>query len=179
MKSNPHGSRLPPRPRGRPQKFGRPARLVALTLPTDVVAWLETIDRDVGRAVVRLHDESQHTRTRAPRAACLAAELVDVGEGRALIVVDPVLVRGLDGVAAIPFGEGRAFLALKPGGTMADLELTVVDALERGVPGGPERREALREFRERLRGWRTSETLSVDSRAIVVATRKGVRAPGS
>ena len=179
MKSNPHGSRLPPRPRGRPQKFGRPARLVALTLPTDVIAWLKTLDGDVGRAVVKLHDESQRTRTRTPRATPQAAELVDVGGGRALIVVDPALVRGLDGVAAIPFDEGRAFLALKPGGTMADLELTVLDAIDRGVAGGPEHCQALGAFREMLRGWRTSEALSVESRAIVLATRKGATAHGS
>jgi len=100
-----------------------------------------------------------------------AAELVDVGEGRALIVVTPALVRGLAGVAAIPFGTGRAFLALEPAGTMADLELSVVDALERGAMDAGNR-DALAEFREQLRGWRTDQSMALEPRAIIVAGRR-------
>ena len=160
-----------PRRRGRPPKFGRPARLVAVTLPHDVVDWLEALDPDVGRAIVHLHDQSVRRASRSPRPPSPLAELVDVGEGRALIVVDPKLVRGLAGVAAIPFGEGRAFLALEPLWTMADLELSVVDCLDRG---GAEagRLDALARFRDQLRGWRTDRSLAMEPRAIIVASRR-------
>ena len=39
--------------RGRPPKFGRPAQLVTLTLPEDVISWLSTIDPDLGWAIGR------------------------------------------------------------------------------------------------------------------------------
>ena len=160
-----------PRRRGRPPKFGRPAKLVAITLPNDVVAWLEGLDPDIGRAVVRVHDQSRHRETRSPGHEPPAAELVDVGEGRALIVVAPHLVQGIAGVAAISFGQGRAFLALEPSWTMADLELSVVDALENGVTDAG-RREALLLFREQLRVWRTDASMALEPRAIIVASRR-------
>jgi hypothetical protein len=159
------------RRRGRPPKFGRPARLVAVTLPNDVVAWLESLDTDIARAIVRVHDESTDREPRKASPTPPAAELVDVGEGRSLIVVTPALVRGLAGVAAIPFGTGRAFLALKPAGTMADLELSVVDALERGAMDAGNR-DALAEFRGQLRGWRTDQSMVLEPRAIIVACKR-------
>lgn len=160
-----------PRRRGRPPKFGRPARLVAVTLPNDVVEWLESLDADIARAIVRVHDESTDREPRKARPTPPAAELVDVGEGRALIVVTPALVRGLAGVAAIPFGQGRAFLALEPAGTMADLELSVVDALERGAMDAGHR-DALAEFRGQLRGWRNDQSMALEPRAIIVACKR-------
>ena len=159
------------RRRGRPPKYGRPARLVAVTLPHDVVDWLASIDADVGRAIVRLHDHTTRRDARAARPDPPSAELVDVGDARALIVVDPKMVRGLAGVAAIPFGEGRAFLALEPAWTMADLELSVVDALDRGVADAP-RRVALVQFRDQLREWRNDRSMALEPRAIIVAGRR-------
>lgn len=164
------------RRRGRPPKFGRPARLVAVTLPNDVIDWLASVDPDVGRAIVRLHDTAARRGPREAAPAAPAAELIDVGEGRALIVVEPGLVRGLDGVAAIPFGEQRAFLALQPTWTMADLELSVVDALDRGIADA-ERRAALAEFRDQLRAWRTDRAWSLDARTIIVASRVERKSP--
>jgi hypothetical protein len=81
------------------------------------------------------------------------------------------MVRSLAGVAAIPFGEGRAFLALEPFWTMADLELSVVDALDRGVADAA-RRAALVQFRDQLRGWRNDRSVALEPRAIIVAGRR-------
>jgi hypothetical protein len=167
-----------PRRRGRPPKYGRPARLVAVTLPNDVVDWLASVDPDVGRAVVRLHDMMVARRgPREPDPAVVRSELVDVGDGRALIVVDPDLVQGLNGVAAIPFGEARAFLALEPSWTMADLELSVVDALDHDI-ADMKRRVALTEFRDQLRTWRTDRSMTFDTRTIIVAGRGQKGKPG-
>jgi hypothetical protein len=160
-----------PRGRGRPPKFGRPARLVAVTLPRDVVEWLANIDRDLGRAIVRLHDQMSRSEGRPPDQESPDADLVDIGEGKALIVVEPSLVRGLEGVAAIPFGEGRAFLALEPSWTMADLELSVVDALDRGA-AREGRRASLEQFRDQLRAWRMDRSIVLESRAIIVLGRR-------
>ena len=70
-----------------------------------------------------------------------------------------------------PSEQGRAFLALKPAGTMADLELSVVDALERGAMDAGNR-DALAEFREQLRGWRTDQSMALEPRAIIVACKR-------
>ena len=44
--------------RGRPLKFGRRAQLVTLTLPDDVVQWLQSVDEDLAWAVVKLFERS-------------------------------------------------------------------------------------------------------------------------
>jgi hypothetical protein len=172
MKNTGSGVQPRPRRRGRPPKYGRPARLVAVTLPHDVIDWLSTIDPDVGRAIVCLHDDQHGRQAQPPHPERADAELVDVGEGRALIIVNPDLVRGLAGVAAIPFGSDRAFLALEPSATMADLELSVVDTLDRGRVDEP-RKARLRHFRDLLRAWRVDRTISIDARAIIVVHRAG------
>jgi hypothetical protein len=143
---------------------------VAVTLPHDVVDWLASLDPDLGRAIVRLHDQLHETPTRSAEEDTLSGRLVDVGEGRALIIVDPALVHGLAGVAAIPFGAGQAFLALEPSWTMADLELTVVDALDHAAADDP-RRAALAAFRDQLRGWRSHPSLLTEQRTIIVVSR--------
>ena len=50
---------------------------------------------------------------------------------RALILVPPDVFDGLDGVSVIRLSDGRGFLALQPGKGYADLELAVVDRLDR------------------------------------------------
>ena len=49
------------RKRGRPQKFGRAAQLISLTLPSDVITWLQAIDADLAWAVVKVFRSEEHT----------------------------------------------------------------------------------------------------------------------
>jgi hypothetical protein len=72
--------------RGRPPKYGRPAQLVTLTLPNDVLTWLKTLHPDPAWAIVRLHEQAN--RRRRPIEL---AELVRLPEGRALILVNAEL----------------------------------------------------------------------------------------
>jgi hypothetical protein len=53
------GARAPmsPSKRGRPQKFGRPSQVVALTLPEDVLRGLRKIHHDLGWAIVALFEK--------------------------------------------------------------------------------------------------------------------------
>jgi hypothetical protein len=44
------------KPRGRPSKFGRPSRVVALTLPEDAIDRLRRVHRDLGWAILKLLD---------------------------------------------------------------------------------------------------------------------------
>jgi hypothetical protein len=155
--------------RGRPPKFGRPARLLAVTLPDDVVAWLQEINPDPAWAIVSLF-EQQHRRSPARETAHPDVQLVEVGPRRALIVVPQSAFVALPGVSVVPLGAGRAFLALEPGKGIAELELAVVDRLEES---GLEESEGriLTSLRRHLREWRQDKTLNFSARSIIVVER--------
>lgn len=150
--------------RGRPLKFGRPAQLVTLTLPDDVVTWLGTLDADLGWAIVKLHERS--LKTGQARQHTLA-DLVQLPGRRALILVRPESFANLKGISTIPLADGRGFLALDPGKGVADLELAVLDRLDvNGLPASE--RADLQFLRQQLRQWREEGT-AFESRAIIVA----------
>jgi hypothetical protein len=161
--TNPSRSR-----RGRPPKYGRPAQLVALTLPDDVLTWLKTIHPDPAWAIVKLHEQA--SRRRRPIAL---AELVQLPEQRALVLVNAEALSHIPGVAVIPMADGRGLLALEAGRGAADLEIAVIDRLEAPrVPPGE--REALVTLRDKLREWR-QQGIGFESRTIIVATRGPVQ----
>jgi len=152
--------------RGRPLKFGRPAQLVTLTLPDDVVTWLGTLDADLGWAVVKLHERSQKTERKRQNSL---ADLVQLPGRRALILVKPESFENLTGISIIPLADGRGFLALDAGKGVADLELAVIDRLdEKGLPA--HERSDLQFLRQQLRRWREEGT-EFESRSIIVAKR--------
>jgi hypothetical protein len=156
----------PNRKRGRPQKFGRAAQLISLTLPRDVIDWLEAIDDDMGWAIVKMHDRA--TRTRKPDFD--VAQLVRFPGDRALIQVRAELFSDMPGVSLIPLSDGRAFLALESGTGVADLELVVLDRLEgKRVPVAE--RTALLRLRQLLKQWR-QEGIHFETRTIIVARGK-------
>lgn len=154
--------------RGRPPKFGRPAQLVTLTLPDDVVARLKQMGPDLGWAVVKLCERaSKQERRDGPTRPI--ADLVQLPSRRALILVQPDVFRNIPGVAVIPLADGRAFLALEPGRGVAELEIAVLDRLE--MAGVPEaERDALLTLRSLLRKWR-QDGIRFHSRSIIVAER--------
>jgi hypothetical protein len=154
------------RKRGRPPKFGRKAQLISVTLPRDVVDWLETIDDDLGWALVKLHERATKTRS-APTAV---AQLVRFPGDRALIIVRSDLIHEFPGVSLIPLSDGRAFLALETGKGVADLELSVLDRLEDQRIDAIER-GALMELRQLLRQWRR-EGIRFASQSVIVAHGK-------
>lgn len=151
--------------RGRPPKYGRPAQLVTLTLPDDVLAWLGSLHPDPAWAIVKLHEQASR-RARKPIAL---AELVQLPQQRALIMVNAEVLSHLPSVNIIPLSDGRGLLALEPGRGVADLEIAVIDRLDAPrVPPGE--REALVALREKLREWR-QQGVRFESRAIIVANR--------
>ena len=152
--------------RGRPLKFGRTSQLVTLTLPTDVVKWLESVDKDLGWAVVKLH---QRMAKRAKARTIAVAGLVQLPGNRALIVVRPEFFNSLKGVSLIPLADGRAFLALDHAKGVADLELAVIDRLDVKSLAAAER-NALTHIRTLLKTWR-QEGLQFESRSLIVAQR--------
>ncbi len=161
----------PPR-RGRPPKFGRRGQVVAITLPEDAVRGLKRVDSDIGWAIVRL----LHTRGRRALAHPLEpradAELVNVANGKSLIVVNRQVFKHLPGVHLVPLQGDRAFLALEPSAGLADLELAVVDRIGSRSVDAHERR-ALEELRTLLRRWRRDPDLRCRTRSIIVVERVG------
>jgi hypothetical protein len=155
--------------RGRPSKFGRPSRVVALTLPEDAIDRLHRIHRDLGWAIVKLLDTQPVPRS-ARAEAQPDAELVDVGSRLALIVVNREVIANLPGINIIPLSGNRAFLALAPGHGMSDLELAVSDRLSEPSLGRKERR-SLTGLHKQLRAWRRDHRLRFHSLAIIVVER--------
>ncbi|HEY7791487.1 MAG TPA: hypothetical protein VIC33_13290 [Vicinamibacterales bacterium] len=154
------------RRRGRPSKFGKPARLVALTLPHTVVSGLQGIDPDLGWAIVRLFEK--RAGAERPTTRTKDVELLLVGRRQALISVNPAVFTSLPGVSVIPIDANRALLALEPNSTLADLEVAVIDRLEHQRLQ-PRERQALMLLRRELRHWRQSSRFRFHTRTILVA----------
>ena len=109
--------------RGRPRKFSRPARAVTLTLPEDTIATLRGIDRDLGRAIVRV--VQPHT----PEPPRRPAELVRFGN-RAVILVTPTrALQDWTGTELVPLADGRALLSFDNQTSVSQFELRLLDAL--------------------------------------------------
>jgi hypothetical protein len=157
--------------RGRPSKFGRPSRVVALTLPEDAIDRLRRVHRDLGWAIVNLLDKEPRTASPRRREAQPDVELVPVAESRSLIVVNREVIGNLPGVNIIPLSGNRAFLALDIDRGLSDLELAVTDRLADPAVGRPER-HALVHLRVQLGTWRRDHDLQFHTRAIIVVERR-------
>jgi hypothetical protein len=148
--------------RGRPQKFGRPSRAVTLTLPEDVIAALEGVDDDLGRAVVRLAQPLSAEVARRP-----PAELSKYGQS-AVIVVKPVdALARIPGVTLVPLPDGRALISLEGTMSVYEFELKLRDAIEAGRLE-PRDRSALASVGEILKSARQARGLKVQQRNIIV-----------
>jgi len=160
------------RPRGRPSKFGRPSRVVAVTLPHDAIERLRRINRDLGWAIMTLLDRDTTADGHRPdRGDNPDVELVTVGDRRALIVINREVIRHLPSVNIIPLRGNRAFVALDIDRGMSDLELAVSDRLDEPALDRDEAR-ALEELRAQLTHWRRDHDLKFHRRAIIVVERR-------
>jgi hypothetical protein len=165
---------MSPSKRGRPQKFGRPSQVVALTLPEDVLRGLRKVHHDLGWAIVALFEKSPARNASVEPEPLPDVELVTVADRRALIVVNRAVFRRLPGVSIVPLHGDRAFLALEDGHGMTDLELAVIDSLDDQTVE-PRERAALQSLRTQLRKWRHDRTLRFHARSIIVVERLAKR----
>jgi hypothetical protein len=159
--------------RGRPQKFGRRARAVTLTLPEDVIAALRSVDPDISRAVVSL----AHPGT--PSMATHPAAEISRHSGGALIVVRPCApLRRIKGVRLVPLADGRALISLDDGLSIQAFELKMRDALEE-EPATTEDCETLASVIRILKEARLRPGVTVHQRSIIIlqsARRRKVKA---
>jgi len=148
---------------GRPRKFGRPSRVVAVTLPEDVIDRLAALDTDLGTAIVRLID--RHPGVTAP--AAFAAEVASYG-AHAVIVVPPFRKLGkLAGVELVPIGGNRALISLDGAHRVPQFELALRDALDHDDMTSSERR-TLDGIADILRDARRSGKVTIAERTIIV-----------
>src|SRR5260370_1486123 len=96
------GSTSAKRPRGRPSKFVRHSRVVALTLPEDTSGKLRRVHRDMAWAIVKLLDGQAVPESARQPELEPDVELVMVADRRSLIVVNREVIRDLPGVNIIP-----------------------------------------------------------------------------
>lgn len=155
--------------RGRPPKYGTLSQIVAVTLPRKTVAALGELHSDLGWAIVGLVEKTQ--RVNSAGSANRDVQLVEVGDGNFLIVVDRERFHTLPGIQLVPLSATQAFLALDPGRGIADLELVVLERLEQLKTPSRERR-AMSDLSRQLRRWRHDPHLQSHSRSIILVTKK-------
>jgi hypothetical protein len=156
--------------RGRPLKFGRPAQLLALTLPHDVVAALRRIHPDPAWAIVRLSERVAKTRHHATSPSQPAIELAQLSRRSALIVVDPRALRSAPGMSVVPVASGRAFLAFDEGRGLADLELAISEQLRDSKATAAARKE-LKALQRQVSDWRRGRGYRFSKRSIILVER--------
>ena len=153
----------PPTRLGRPRKYGRPARAVTVTLPEDVLGRLVRIHPDVGIAIVKLIERN----TTRPLQPIARAEIARYGK-HAVIVVTPVnALRRLRGVQLVPIGDGRALISLDPSQSVSGLELQLRDAIEHPKTT-KEERDVLELTAQILRRARCARGRTLHTRTIIV-----------
>lgn len=147
--------------RGRPRKFSRPARAITLTLPEDTIATLRGIDRDLGRAIVRV---VQPLEKEPPRRS---AELATFGNGAVILVTPSRALAERTGVELVPLADGRALITFDDQMSVPQFELRVLDGLaDETLP--PEERATFEAVAEILRTTRRSDRAQVRQRNIIV-----------
>ncbi|HEY7140269.1 MAG TPA: hypothetical protein VIE44_09240 [Methylomirabilota bacterium] len=156
--------------RGRPLKFGRPARLLALTLPHDIVAALRRIHPDPAWAIVALYERTAKRPRPVPPPRQPAIDLAQLSARSALIVVDPRALRNAPGMSVVPVASGRAFLAFDEGRGLADLELAILEQL-RDPRTAPAARKELRALERQVRSWRRGRGFRLSKRSIILIER--------
>ena len=149
--------------RGRPQKFGRPARAVTLTLPDDVIAALSGVDDDLSRAVVQLSQPLlKDVVTRPP------AELSKYRDSAVIVIKRLPMLTRMPGVSLVPLPDGRALISLDEMTSVHEFELKLDDAIDEATDLEPWQRSAMSSIREILKSARQSKAITVHQRNIIV-----------
>lgn len=158
--------------RGRPSKYGRPARAVTVTLPEDVLEQLSAVDDDLGRAIVKVVERRPARRAPAARPA----EIARYGTHGVIVVTAVKPLKRLRGVQLVPIGDGRCLISLQPGHSIAQLEIDIRDVLDRGGMTSRER-ETLEGIARILRETRISHIATPEERTIIVLESRRQRRP--
>ena len=154
------------RGRGRPRKFAAPSRAVTLTLPEWVLSALTDVHQDISKAVVQLMQKRPRQQARP------LAELSTFGRNAVITVRPTPSLERRGGVRLVPLPDGRALLSFDQPTSIADLELTLHDALEDEQLAGADRQvfEAIVGI---LKDARHSRDITLHRRNIIVLESNG------
>ena len=154
------------RSRGRPRKFAAPSRAVTLTLPEWALSALSEMHEDISKAVVQLMQRRPRQRARP------LAELSIFGRNAVITVRPTPSLEQRAGVRLVPLPDGRALLSFDQPTSIADLELTLHDALEDEQLAGADRQvfEAIVGI---LKEARHSRDITLHRRNIIVLESNG------
>lgn len=144
--------------------------MLALTLPQDVVEWLQRMHPDPAWAIVSLFEHLRGRDRRRQPPPRPSAELAQLSPRRALIVVDPRSIGAVPGVSVVPVAAGRAFLAFEEGRGLADLEVALAERLQSPNTKEVERKE-LALLHRHIRDWRRSRRYRFSTRSIILVER--------
>jgi hypothetical protein len=157
------------RGRGRPRKFAAPSRAVTLTLPEWVLSALSDVHQDLSKAVVQLLQRRPRQKARP------LAELSIFGRNAVITVRPTPSLERRAGVRLVPLPDGRALLSFDQPTSIADLELTLHDALEdEELPGAD--REVFEAIIGILKEARRSRDITLHRRNIIVLESNGAKA---
>ena len=135
-----------------------------------MLADLEAIDTDLGRAIVRVAEQPGRPHVRPVRPA----ELATYGN-HAVIIVNPAkALKQLAGVQLVPVGNGRALISLEHPHSISELELAARDAIEHADISERER-QTLEAIATILQRARRSRGVSLKERTIIVLETKRQR----
>jgi hypothetical protein len=154
------------RGRGRPRKFAAPSRAVTLTLPEWALATLSQIHTDISKAVVHLTQRRSRQKTRA------LAELSVFGRHAVITVRPTPSLENHAGVRLVPLPDGRALMTFDQPTSIADLELTLHDALEDAALPETDR-QVFEEVVGILKNARRSRDITLHRRNIIVLESNG------
>ena len=132
-----------------------------MTLPEGVIAALREIDRDLGRAVVRLA-RSRMAATRHP-----PTEVSAFGDGAVILVPQSPTLRERIGVKLVPLADGRALISFDRPLSVQDIELRLSDALEDPALAD-EDRATFESLARILRDARRSARMALKEQSIIV-----------
>ena len=160
------------RGRGRPRKFSAPSRAVTLTLPESVLTALSNVHADISKAVVQLTQRRRQVRERP------LAELTVFGRNAVITVRPSRSLERRAGLQLVPLPDGRALLSFDQPTTIADLELTLHDALEDSQLPDDDRK-IFQAIAGILKDARRSRDVTLHRRNIIVLESNGRRRPNS
>ena len=153
---------------GRPRKFDRPSKVVALTLPEDVIAALGRLDDDLARAVVRLSQPLV-----ADRGEYSTVELSQHHDDAVIVVRPSKALERIGGVTLVPLPDGRALISLDESMSVTEFELKLLYALDAEKAMTAADRSVLSSIADILRHARQTKGVSLQERSIIVLKVEG------
>lgn len=153
------------KPSGRPRKFSTPSRVVTLTLPEATLEKLTTINADRARAIVEAAEFAVPT-GEADRAR---VEVVAVGAAMGMLTVPySARLQEVPGLSLAQILPNRYIIVLNEGTSFADVEIALMDQLDRLGPSDGYEYPIVTELLQHLRSLRRSERINM-AEVILVA----------